>query len=99
MRVSATDRQAKFEIIEQWKKSGLAQKEFYQQQNITAHVFYYWHKCYRDQQKKQSVKASGNFVQLVSAASAAGIEVQLPNGTRIFFNQPVSSDFLKALID
>lgn len=99
MRVSTTDRQTKFQIIEQWKKSGLSQKEFYHQQNIPAHVFYYWHKYYRDQQKKASAKSPGSFVELVSSASAGGIEVQLPNGTRIFFNQPVSADFLKALID
>ena len=99
MRVSTTDRQAKVEIIEQWKKSGLSQKAFYQQQNIPAHVFYYWHKWYRDQHKKQSVKSSGSFVELISPTSASGIEVQLPNGTRIFFNQAVSADFLKVLID
>ncbi len=98
MRLTGTDRQAKISIIDQWKQSGLSQKEFYQQQNIPAHVFYYWHKCYRDEQYKPLRKSSAGFVQLTTPASAGNIELQLPNGTRIIFNEPVSADYLKALI-
>jgi len=97
MRASAIGRQAKIDIIEKWKQSGLSQKEFYQQQQIPAHVFYYWHKVYRDQHKKASSFSEG-FVQIASPASAGNVEVQFPNGTSIIFNAPVSSDFLKALI-
>ncbi len=97
MGVSGTDRQAKIDIIEKWKQSGLSQKEFYEQQHIPAHVFYYWHKVYRDQQHKKASSFSEGFVQIASPASAGNIEVQFPNGTRIIFNEPVSCDFLKVL--
>ncbi len=98
MRLSATDRQAKIDIIKKWKQSGLSQKEFYQQENIPAHAFYYWHKFYRDQLTKSTAVSSGSFVELTSSVCTGGIEVQFLNGTRIIFNQPVSPDFLKALI-
>ena len=98
MGVSVIDRQAKIDIIEKWKQSGLSQKEFYQQQNIPAHVFYYWHKVYRDQQHNKASSFSESFVQIASSASVGHIEVQFPNGTRIIFNEPVSCDFLKVLI-
>jgi hypothetical protein len=52
MRLPDNDRQAKIDLIQKSKDSGLTQKEFYQQQNIPQHVFYYWHKCYCDQQNK-----------------------------------------------
>ena len=64
MGVIATDRQAKFDIIEKWVQSGLSQKEFYQQQKIPAHVFYYWHKVYLDQQHKKASLFSKGFVQI-----------------------------------
>ena len=98
MRLTGTDRQAKINMIAQWKQSGLSQKEFYQQQNIPAHVFYYWHKCYRDQHHQPLLKSSGRFIKLMSPSSAANIELQLPNGTRIIFNEPVTADYIKALI-
>lgn len=98
MRLTGSDRQAKFDIIEKWKQSGLSQKKFYQQQSIPAHVFYYWHKCYRDQHHKPSGKSSGGFIQLKSPAFTGNIELQLPNGTRIVFNEPVTADYIKALI-
>ncbi len=98
MRLTGYDRQAKFDIIEKWKQSGLSQQEFYQQQSIPAHVFYYWHKCYRDQHYKPSGKASGGFIQLTSPASTGNIELHFPNGTRVVFNEPVMAEYITALI-
>lgn len=98
MRLSNTDRQAKIDIIEKWMESGLSQKDFYQQQNIPAHVFYYWHKCYRDKLNKKTSSSSGGFIQLTSPVSQGSIDIHFPNGTRITFNHTVSADFVKALI-
>ena len=101
MRLPDNDRQAKINLIQKWKDSGLTQKEFYQQQNIPAHVFYYWHKCYRNQQNKVAKASSpdiNGFVQLSTPAAACNIELHLPNGTRIIFHEPVRADYLKALI-
>ena len=86
-------------MISSWKQSGLSQKAFCQQNNIRYYVFHYWYKRYRD-------LASSNkpgFVQLEVKPSSstecfANIEVLLADGKRILFHQPVSSDYLKAVI-
>jgi hypothetical protein len=87
-------------MITFWKQSGLSQKAYCQQNNIRYHVFHYWYKWWRDQQDR--VRAD-TFIPLDVKPSPAdncscGIEILFPDGRRILFHQPVSSDFLKALI-
>lgn len=101
MRSGATDRTAMMAMIEQWKTSGMRQKDFYQQHNIPAHVFYYWHKRYRVEHSQQEILSpSGPFVQLHPAVPVPtnNIELLLPDGTRILFHEPVSAQYLKALL-
>lgn len=80
---------------------GCGQKDFYQQHNVPAHVFYYWHKCYRKQHNKfaEPLPSSNHFIELQPAVAESinTIEIRLPNGIQIFFNEPVSVDYLKAL--
>jgi hypothetical protein len=47
MRNNPEERQHMFQIIEQWKQSGLSQNAFCEQQSMRFHKFYYWYKCYR----------------------------------------------------
>lgn len=83
-----------FAMITLWKQSGQSQKQFCLQNNIAYHVFHYWYKVYRDQQP-----AGGSFVALnLAATNQANIELHLIDGRRIIFHQPVSADFLRALI-
>ena len=101
MRVSSKQRAAMLDLIEQWQQSGISQKVFYQQHNIPAHEFYYWHKCYRKQRGGLDKSISSNgFVQLQPSPVplSGNIELQLANGNRIIFHQPVGVDYLKALI-
>ncbi len=49
MRASSVQRKTMLALIEQWEQSSISQKDFYQQHNIAAHVFYYWHRCYKKQ--------------------------------------------------
>jgi transposase-like protein len=101
MRVSSEQREAMLSLIEQWQQSGLSQKAFYEQHKIPAHVFYYWYKRYRKQRAGLDQPATSNgFVQLqpLPEPLAGNIELQLTNGNRIIFHQPVSADYLKALI-
>jgi hypothetical protein len=101
MRLHDNDRRAKIDLIQKWKDSGLTQKEFYQQHNIPAHVFYYWHKCYREQQNKVAMASStsaNGFVQLTASSPTTGIELHLPGGIRIIFHEPVPADYIKTLI-
>ncbi len=91
--------QQMFEMITAWKQSGLSQKAYCQQNNIRYYVFHYWYKRYRDNQSLEV------FIPLdVSPSSAsdqrtADIEIALPDGKRILFYRPVSSDYLKAIIN
>lgn len=49
MRAAIEHRNTMFSLIENWQQSGLSQKAFCEQQQIAAHQFYYWYKCYRIQ--------------------------------------------------
>ncbi len=102
MRLRENDRKAMMTLIEQWQKSGLRQKDFYQQHNIPAHVFYYWLNCFRKQQAGKVVKQvpkANSFIQLqpLQIEGINNVEIRLPNGIQIFFNSQVSVDYLKAL--
>jgi hypothetical protein len=99
MHATETYRQQMFSIIEQWRQSGLTQKAYCIQNNIAYHVFHYWYKCYRDK-RATSVNRQSSFVQLQvnPDLSVAAIELQLGDGKRLLFHQPVSSDYLKSLI-
>ncbi len=102
MRLRENDHKAMMAMIVQWQKSGLRQKDFYQQHNIPAHVFYYWLKCFRKQQGGKIIKQlphASSFIQLQPSqiASVNNIEIRLPNGIQIFLNSGVSVDYLKAL--
>jgi hypothetical protein len=82
-------------MIVSWQQSGQSQKQFCLQNNIAYHIFHYWYKVYRSE---QSV-ANGSFVTVkVSPQVQSNVELHLPDGRRIVFHQPVSADFLKALI-
>ena len=86
-------RQQMFDQIEQWKQSDLSQRAFCSQNNITYHVFHYWYKRYRDTQP-ESDSRTPSFVKLELSPSAmyAHAEVILPDGKRLLFHKPVSSD-------
>lgn len=88
--------QQMFNYIEQWQQSGLTQKAFCQQLNLSYHIFHYWYKRYRI---KESLPVS-SFVNLeVSSPSICShTELVLPDGKRLLFHHGVSVDYLKALI-
>jgi hypothetical protein len=87
-------------IIALWKQSGLSQKAYCRQNNIRYYVFHYWYKRYRDQQStaKEDTFVPLNVKPSALALSNSAIEILMPDGKRILFHQPVSSDYLKALI-
>lgn len=89
--------QQMFNKIEQWRMSGLSQKAFCGQSNLSYHIFHYWYKRYRTEGNKDT---TSSFVklQVASALCAGNIEVVFPDGKRLLFHQPVSPDYLKALI-
>lgn len=86
-----------FDYIKQWQESGQSQKAFCQQVDLLYHVFHYWYKRYRMANEKA---ASSSFIKLgvSSTAVISHTELILPDGKRLLFHQPVSIDYLKALI-
>jgi len=88
-------RQQQFAMITSWQQSGQSQQQYCRQNNIAYHVFHYWYKVYR----KEHATAKASFVALnISQPLQAHVEVQLADGKRIVFHQPVSAAYLKALI-
>lgn len=88
--------QQMFDYINQWQQSGLTQKAFCLQVNLAYHIFHYWYKRYRITESKPA----SSFIKLrVSTPSISShTELVLPDGKRLLFHQPVSIDYLKALI-
>ena len=88
-------KQQMFDYINQWQQSGMTQKAFCGQVNLAYHVFHYWYKRYRITESKPA----SSFIKLgVSSSIASHIELVLPDGKRLLFYEPVSIDYLKALI-
>jgi len=99
MRSNPEVRQQMFEMIEQWKQSGLPQNAFCEQQSVRFHKFYYWYKCYRRQHATMDNK-SECFVKLKieKPPVASSVEIHFPGGVRVVFHEPVSSNYLKSLM-
>lgn len=86
-----------FEQIIGWQKSGLTQRVWCQQTGITYPTFHYWYKRFKDAQQPQQEKT---FVALKvdPEDKQSGIELIFGNNHRLVFYQPLSVDFIKALI-
>lgn len=91
-------RQKMFSLIDQWQQSDSTQKLFCHQNNLQYSVFHYWYKRYRNQHP--DTETSKQFIKLaVSPLTGPGYaELILPDGKRLLFHQPVTSDYLKTLI-
>ena len=99
MRNNPEVRHQMFQLIEQWKQSGLSQNAFCEQHSMRFHKFYYWYKCYRrvneipDEDNRGFVK-----LKIEKTLSASSVEIHFPGGVRVLFHEPVSSNYLKTLI-
>ena len=91
-----------FSKLKDWQQSGLTQKAWCEEHQIKYHVFHYWYKRYRSSDPSPATPTPNQFIALqiqpAAVASAAYIELLLADGKRLLFHQPVSSDYLKALI-
>lgn len=102
MQKDEATREQMFKMISTWQQSGLSQKSFCEQNGIRYHVFHYWYKCFRELQCP--AKHEG-FIPIKIQRSkttntvSAQVELVLADGKRLLFHQPVSCDFLKALIN
>ena len=100
MQAPTSTRTEMFSMIENWKQSGLSQKAYCRQQNLSYHVFHYWYKVYRDHEGEGSSKQA-SFVPLHIQAPlthTAVMELVLRDGKRLLFHQQPSADFIKELL-
>lgn len=81
MRNDPKVRQQMFDLIEEWKQSGLSQKAFCERHPIRFYQFYYWYKCYRRQHDVGEDNKSG-FVKLriEKPVVLSSVEVHFPGG-------------------
>lgn len=98
MRNSSEVREQMFMLIEQWQQSGLTQKAFCGQQSLRYYVFHYWYKRYREQHDVTENGSSFVKLKIAKPVAAGGVEINYPGGIRLIFHEPVSSNYLKALV-
>jgi hypothetical protein len=94
--------QKMFKRISRWQQSGLSQKAWCEKNNMAYATFHYWYKLYRDQVSVSLPDPPDNFIKLMVNDSVPGnwwCEVVLSNGKKLVFQQAVSAEFLKKLID
>lgn len=97
-----SNQQKMFESINHWQQSGLSQKAWCENHNITYSTFHYWYKRYRNQHGDISPKdPAEGFVQLLVGddPGSGWCELVWGEGRKLVFHQPVSAEFLKALMD
>ncbi len=85
-----------FSKIREWQESGLNQKAFCEQYNVSYSNFHYWYKRFRD----ASPPAAGGFVPLQIPDTGAGIfaSILFSNGHIIQLHQNVNPDYIKELL-
>ncbi len=98
MRNQPEVREQMFNLIEQWQQSSLTQNAFCEQQSVKYHVFHYWYKRYREQQVVTNDESSFVKLQIAKPITDGSVEIIYPGGIRLIFHEPVSCNYLKALI-
>lgn len=90
------DREQNLQMVTQWEQSGLSQKAFCASNNIAYHVFHYWYRVYRSNQKATSSFLPVNITparnpEQITITGVSGIQIQFQ-----FTDQSVS--FIKKLL-
>lgn len=80
------------EHIDQRINSGQTVATYCEQQGISVASYYYW------QQKLKLPPKPGNFIKLQAAPSMNRVEVVLPNGIRICFDELVAVSYLNEIL-
>ena len=87
-------RQAMEQHIAQCSASGIQVRLYCQEHNIQSSTYYYWLK------KLQSPtnESTGSFVLVQPIEQNSRIEINLPNGIKISFENLVPADYVKQLV-
>ncbi len=89
-------RELMFSKIREWQQSGLSQKAFCKQYNVTYSNFHYWYKRFRDVDPPRS----SGFVPLQISDARASIfaSVIFSGGGSVQLHQAVSPGYIKELL-
>ena len=100
MAQAASMQELMFSKIRKWQQSGLTQKSWCEDHQIKYPIFHYWYKRYRSSDPSPATQNKFIALQIQPAATATCgcLELILADGKRLLFHQPVSTDYLKALI-
>jgi len=94
--------QEMFSLIKKWQESGISQRDFCSQHDLSMHAFYYWLRKYK--QANQSSENRFLPVEINSPVFTPGndisgnIQIRYPNGVLITLDKSVSISRIKALI-
>lgn len=89
-----------FPLIEEWKQSGLSQKEFCIRHGLKPHILCYWRRRYveRDQSVVDQAKGFVSIEMEQQMAQSVLAEVVYSDGTRLVFKERVGLAFLQGLL-
>lgn len=95
-------KEEKFAMVCRWQESGLTQKQFTLQENVSMNNFQYWFKRYK-KQNNPTEEQRGSFIKLPVSEKAERkenvfLEITLSNGTNMRFFNPVDVSQLKKLV-
>ncbi|TFG89501.1 MAG: hypothetical protein E4H16_03555 [Candidatus Atribacteria bacterium] len=91
-----------FLLIKTWQESGISQKEFCSQHDLSAHAFYYWLRKY----KQASQPSENGFIPVEIGSpvispvndTRGDIRIHYPNGVLVTLDRAVSISRIRALI-
>ena len=87
-------RQAMEQHIAQCSASGMQVRQYCQEQHIQSSTYYYWLK----KLQAPTNKNTGSFLRVEPIQQHSRIEINLPNGIKISFENLVPADYVKQLL-
>jgi len=88
-----------FSLIRKWQNSGINQKDFCREHEITLHAFYYWLRKYKQaHQTTENGFVPVEIGTMVNNSRKEEIQIHYPNGVLITLDKGVSLSRIKALI-
>lgn len=105
MKINPEIREQKFAMIRRWQESGITQKQFAEQENISMNHFQYWYKRFKkvnESAYRQDKKKSEKFIKLKAPEKNIFLgnvfsEVVFANGNRVKFYNAIEVSQLKQL--
>ena len=91
---SSIKRQGMEQHIVQCSASGMQVRQYCLEQNIQPSTYYYWLK----KLQAPSNKNIGSFVRVQPIEQSSRIEISLPNGVKISFENLVPADYVMQLV-